>query len=40
MEELNDNEKKLTSSKGIRTTRDLVQFVKFNKFKNNPTLLA
>ena len=30
----------ITSSKGVVRKRDLVQFVKFNKFKNNPTKLA
>lgn len=35
MEKLNDNELKLVDSRGVKTTRDLVQFVEFNKFKND-----
>lgn len=35
MEIFNDNDMKLVDSRGVKTTRDLVQFVEFNKFKNN-----
>lgn len=40
MEIFNDNEMKLVDSRGVKTTRDLVQFVEFNKFKNNSIQLA
>lgn len=40
MEKLNDNDMKLVSSHGVKTTRDLVQFVKFNTYKNDPVELA
>lgn len=40
MEELDSDEKKLTSSRGEASCRDIVQFVEFGKFGNNPTLLA
>ena len=30
----------MTDSRGVKTKRDLVQFVEFNKFENNPTKLA
>ena len=37
---LDGDKNPITSSKGVVRKRDLVQFVKFNKFKNNPTKLA
>ena len=37
---LDGDKNPFTSSKGVVRKRDLVQFVKFNKFKNNPTKLA
>ena len=40
MVELDGDENPLIDSKGIKRMRDLVQFVPFNKFKNNPTKLA
>ena len=35
MDELDDDDCQLVDSKGNRTTRDLVQFVEFRKFKNS-----
>ena len=40
MDVLDGDKNPITSSKGVVRKRDLVQFVKFNKFKNNPTKLA
>jgi hypothetical protein len=40
MHELDDDDCLMVDSKGNRTTRDLVQFVEFNKFKNNGVELA
>lgn len=40
MVELDGDVNPLIDSKGIKRMRDLVQFVPFNKFKNNPTKLA
>lgn len=40
MEILDGDDTPLISSKGVRTKRDIVQFVPFNKFYNNPTTLA
>lgn len=40
MEKLNDNDLKLVDSKGRKTTRDLVTFVEFRKFRNNGVELA
>ena len=37
---LDGDDDPITSSKGVVRKRDLVQFVPFNKFKNNPTKLA
>ena len=37
---LDGDKNPIKSSKGVVRKRDLVQFVKFNKFKNNPTKLA
>ena len=37
---LDGDDNPITSSKGVVRKRDLVQFVPFNKFKNNPTKLA
>jgi len=35
MDELDDDDCQLRDSKGNPTTRDLVQFVEFRKFKNS-----
>lgn len=35
MDELDDDDCNLVDSHGKKTTRDLVQFVEFKKFKNN-----
>lgn len=40
MDELDDDDCQLVDSHGRRTTRDLVQFVEFSKFKNNGVDLA
>lgn len=40
MEELDDDDNKMIDSKGNKSTRDLVQFVEFKKFKNNGIALA
>ena len=40
MIELDGDDKPLTNSSGIKRKRDLVQFVPYNKFKYNPSLLA
>ena len=40
MEELDDDDCQLVDSHGNATTRDLVQFVEFSKFKNNGVDLA
>lgn len=40
MDELDDDDCQLVDSHGNRTTRDLVQFVEFSKFKNNGVDLA
>ena len=40
MYELDDDDCKMIDSMGNRTTRDLVQFVEFKKFKNNSVGLA
>ena len=40
MIELDGDENPITSSNGVKRKRDLVQFVPFNKYKNDPTELA
>ena len=40
MEELDDDDCQMRDSKGRKTTRDLVQFVEFRKFRNNGVELA
>ena len=40
MEELDGDEVPVRSSKGITVSRDIVQFVPFNKYKTNPAALA
>ena len=35
MESLDGDEAPLTNSQGVKRKRDIVQFIKFNKFKNN-----
>ena len=40
MIELDGDDKPLTNSRGIKRKRDLVQFVPYNRYKYNPTLLA
>ena len=40
MIELDGDDNPITDSKGVKRARDLVQFVPFNKYKNNPTKLA
>ena len=40
MEELDGDDVVVRSSKGIPVSRDIVQFVPFNKYKNDPTALA
>ena len=35
MEELDDDDCQMVDSRGGKTTRDLVQFVEFKKFRNN-----
>ena len=40
MIQLDGDEILLISSKGVKKMRDLVQFVPFNKYKNNPNKLA
>ena len=40
MEELDDDDCQLRDSQGRKTTRDLVQFVEFKKFRNNGVELA
>lgn len=35
MEELDDDDCQMVDSRGRKTTRDLVQFVEFKKFRNN-----
>ena len=40
MDILDDDDGKLIDDKGRRTQRDLVQFVPFNQFRDNPELLA
>ena len=37
MNQLDDDDCQLVDSKGRKTTRDLVQFVQFKKFKNKKT---
>jgi len=38
--EILDGDSGLMDHNGVKAVRDLVQFVPFNKFKNNPSLLA
>ena len=40
MEELDGDDQPLVNSKGEKWERDIVQFVPYDKFKNNPKLLA
>lgn len=40
MNVLDDDDCQLVDSKGRKTTRDLVQFVEFRKFRNNGVELA
>ena len=40
MNVLDGDDVPLVSSKGVKRMRDLVQFVEFNKFRNNPQKLA
>ncbi len=40
MDALDSDTKALTSSKGEKSVRDIVQFVEFNRFGNNPILLS
>jgi hypothetical protein len=40
MEILDSDDKLLTNSEGKSAVRDIVQFVEFSSFNNNPTLLA
>ena len=40
MEELDDDDCQMIDSKGRKTSRDLVQFVEFRKFRNNGVELA
>jgi hypothetical protein len=40
MNQIDDDDCQLVDSKGRRTTRDLVQFVEFRKFRNNGVELA
>ncbi len=40
MEVLDSDDSILTNSKGQKAQRDIVQFVEFNRFGNNPTVLA
>lgn len=35
MNEIDDDDCKMVDTKGRKTTRDLVQFVEFKKFRNN-----
>jgi len=39
MDLLDDDRSKLKDSKGYKPMRDIVQFVKFNEFQNDPELL-
>lgn len=40
MEELDGDDQALVNSKGEKWERDIVQFVPYDKFKNNPKMLA
>lgn len=40
MERLDDDAMTMTSSTGVRTERDLVQFVPFRNFSNDGVMLA
>lgn len=40
MNEIDDDDCKMVDSKGRKTSRDLVQFVEFRKFRNNGVELA
>ncbi len=40
MEELDGDDQPLVNSKGEKWERDIVQFVPYDKFKNNPKMLA
>lgn len=37
---LDNDDKSMVNSKGFKAIRDLVQFVPFNEFKNDPALLS
>ena len=40
MIELDSDENLLINSKGVRASRDIVQFVPFSKYESNPDYLA
>ena len=40
MEDLDGDDQPLVNSKGEKWERDIVQFVPYDQFKNNPKLLA